>query len=135
MNKTLVKASIITVVMAISLHANIIPAKEAKKISDVSTQKVLQKFLQNPKTKAAYQEVEKYVGEGIKKVAKASFYNMVHIMIDDISDETRNMKFNKLDQKEKDILKFMLKNELEGLGYKVNERKYNIMGLDWWIAW
>lgn len=118
------------------LSASIIPAKDAKKISLTATKKVMHKFMHDKKTKAAYQETEKYVNTLIKKVANEGFYDIVHIQIlEDFGKQSRKMKFNKLSKKEKDILKFILKNKLESLGYRVKEGKYDIMGLDWWIAW
>ena len=90
------------------LYANIIPAHKAKKISYSSTQKVIKEFMSNKKTLSAYKEVEKYADKRIRETANGGFYNIVRIKIDDINTKTKNMKFNKLSKKQKDILKYFI---------------------------
>jgi hypothetical protein len=135
MKKKFLRTLLILGIISGSLNADIIPAREAKKISETATKKVIENFMKDPKTKQAYIETENYVSKIIKKVAKEGFYNIVHVRIDDIDRELKNMKFNKLSKKQQDILKYLLKNKLQKLGYKIEKGKYDILGLDWWIAW
>ena len=45
------------------------------------------------------------------------------------------MKYNKLTDKQKDILESILKKELKSLGYKVESARYDNIGLHWAISW
>ena len=135
MKKNILKTLFVLGILAGNLNANIIPAKEAKKISKIATKKAIENFMKNSKTKQAYKEVENYISKTIKKVAKEGFYNIVHIRINSIYDDVKNMQFNNLSGQQKDILKYLLKKKLQKLGYKIEEGKYNSLGIDWWVTW
>lgn len=135
MKKNILKILLVLGIIAGNLNANIIPAKEAKKISEIATKKAIENFMKNSTTKQAYEEVENYVSKTITKVAKEGFYNIVRIRINDIYDDVKSMKFNNLSEQQRDILKYLLKKKLQKLGYKIEEGKYDSLGIDWWITW
>jgi len=134
MKKNILKTFLILGLVTVNSNADtILSAKKTSSISKIATQKVIESFMKDPKTKQAYEEVENYISNTIKNTAKEGFYNEIHIKINAFFNQ--NMKFNNLSKKQKDIIKYLIKNKLRKLGYEVETGRNDIIGIDLFISW
>ncbi len=133
MMKLVYSAILIASLGASIVNAELLPAKKLKSISSKATTKAIADFKKDKKSKEAYDESKKFIADRLNKVASEGFYNIVYVNINDIY--TKKMKYNKLNDKQKDILESILKKELKALGYNVESAKYDNIGLHWAISW
>lgn len=113
--------------------ADLQPAKVLKSVSQKATEKVISEFKKGEATQVAYIETKEFIATQLLALANEGFYDVAYVRI--IHGDTKNMKFNKLSDKDKDMLKSILKTELKALGYKVEDAKYDSIGLHWAISW
>lgn len=114
--------------------ADLQSAKVLKSVSQKATEKVISEFKKGEVTKVAYIETKEFIATQLLALANEGFYDVTYVLITSNGD-TKNMKLNKLSDKDKDMLKSILKTELKALGYKVEDAKYDSIGLHWAISW
>ncbi|HAI68120.1 MAG TPA: hypothetical protein DCM38_01645 [Gammaproteobacteria bacterium] len=112
---------------------DLLPAKDLKAISQRMTARLIKAFKTQNKTRAAYEEARKFIANRLNTIAQQGFYNVLFVQINDTN--TKNMGYNKLTDKEKDMLKSILKRELFELGYRIESLKFDNIGLHWAISW
>ncbi len=113
--------------------SDLLPAKELKAISQRSTARLIKAFKTQNKTRAAYEEVRRHIANRLNTIAQQGFYNVLFVLINETN--TKNMPYNKLTDKEKEMLESILKRELFELGYRIESLKYDNIGLHWAISW
>jgi hypothetical protein len=116
-----------------SAGSDLLPAKDLKAISQRSTARLIQAFKTQKKTRAAYEEVRRHIANRLNTIAEQGFYNVLFVLINEAN--TKNMRYNKLNDKEKEMLESILKRELFELGYRIEPLKYDNIGLHWAISW
>ena len=113
--------------------SDLLPAKDLKAISQRSTARLIKAFKTHNQTRAAYEETRRYIANRLNTIAQEGFYNVLFVQIND--KNTKNMRYNNLTDKEKDMLKSILKRELFELGYRIESLKFDNIGLHWAISW
>ncbi|MDB2405585.1 hypothetical protein N9W00_01480 [Arcobacteraceae bacterium] len=132
--KKLISSTIVIATLGVSLFgAELQSAKKLKSISLKATKAAIVDFKKDKKSKEAYVESKNFIADRLNKTASGGFYNIVYVNINSIY--TKKMKYNKLSDKQKDMLESILKKELVSLGYQVQSAKYDNIGLHWAISW
>lgn len=128
--KKFISVAIVIATLGVSLlGADLQSAKKLKTISAKATKLAIAKFKKDKKSNNAYNEAKSIIAKQLNEVANGGFYNIVYARVDD------NTLYDKLSNKQQDILESILKSELEKLGYKVQSAKYDSIMLHWAITW
>ena len=135
MKKNILKTFLILGIIVGNLNADIIPAKEAKKIQQNGYIKLKQQCLKDKNYKKAYKLLISMINTNIKKISERGLYNVYHM--NDITTEELGNIYKLLSSKDKkEFLKMQVKKELQQKGYKVETGQYNYTGnIDWYISW
>lgn len=134
--KKLIGSLVAITILGVSLlGAELQSTKKLKSISTKATKEAIVKFKKDKKSKEAYDESKSFIAKRLYSTANEGFYNIVYVNINDIYKDVKKMKYNKLSNKQKDMLESILKKELISFGYQVQSAKYDNIGLHWAISW
>ena len=135
MKKNILKTFLILGIIVGNLNADIIPAKEAKKIQQNGYIKLKQQCLKDKNYKKAYKLLISMINTNIKKISERGLYNVYH-MNNITTEELRNIYKLLSSKDKKEFLKMQVKKELQQKGYKVETGQYDYPGnIDWYISW
>lgn len=111
-------------------------ASSAKEMTKKSTEELTKKLMESKNGKEAYELLTKFIDDGIKKIASGGYYNIYNL--NNLNSKKELEAFKKLlpNEKEYDLMKSIIEQELIVKGYQVQRGQYDFSGnLHFIISW
>lgn len=111
-------------------------ASSAKEMTKKSTEELTKKLMESKNGKEAYELLTKLIDDGIKKIASGGYYNIYNL--NNLNSKKELEAFKKLlpNEKEYDLMKSIIEQELITKGYQVQRGQYDFSGnLHFIISW
>ena len=111
-------------------------AASAKEMTKKSTEELTKKLMESKNGKEAYELLTKLIDDGIKKIASGGYYNIYNL--NNINSKKELESFKKLlpNDKEYELMKSIVEQELIAKGYQVQRGQYDYSGnLHFIISW
>ena len=111
-------------------------AASAKEMTKKSTEELTKKLMESKNGKEAYELLTKLIDDGIKKIAGGGYYNIFNL--NNLNSKKELEAFKKLlpNEKEYELMKSIVEQELISKGYQVQRGQYDFSGnLHLIISW
>lgn len=111
-------------------------ASAAKEMTKKSTEELTKKLMESKNGKESYELLTKLIDDGIKKIAGGGYYNIFNL--NNLNSKKELEAFKKLlpNEKEYELMKSIVEQELISKGYQVQRGQYDFSGnLHLIISW